>query len=315
MTGGVFRDPIHGVRARRDAEIERRAGQLFSLRLGDSQILSRRASRAATGLVGTAAGVALLLCASFSIVVTDAPARPHFGGIWWIVASVLAAGVLAALVAAWLANRAFDAHMDSVFRASRDPHRDLEGLAHGPAGHLAAFARRLDGWSIGLPLTAVATLVPWLVLVYVHDVVWPARAEMVHVLDASLWHTDAPEDPWLTRVGITFAVIATSLCLAAIVGALARRSRNGTRWMLAFFESPVSVALALLTGAVALSQLGRKVHGPLDETTANILAVTTEEYLVMSVGLTVSVLLVVGAIVARLRNTEQRRLAILRATS
>lgn len=253
----AYRDDRPGAEARRSALIDKRRLELALLPLASQQIFVHRVARASAGAFATLGAAALFVALWAPNLIRMADYFVPGPLTLPLITVGVAFKVLAVyVIAGWIAARYFERRMrESLEVAGDDVYEDIEALAHGPMDHARELLRKVDGWSVSLPLLGVATLAPVLALMTVGGV----EGSMYGFGFARYaGYVDLDGNLILLAVGI-----GVGACIALAIGRACDRSHRtlARPLMLRIFEHVGVIGAAVVAGLIALAILGEAFRG------------------------------------------------------
>lgn len=158
---GVYRDGLPGAQARRNALAEEHRVQLALMPLAIAQVFAHRVGRAAAGAAAIACSLAfVLLLADPLLMRVFAWFLPGLGvNIAGCMIVAVTAILVTYVVAIWIAEAWFTRRMREAVTTRSDVYGDLDRLSQGPIDVAQKLVRRIDGWTTGLWLGGVASIV------------------------------------------------------------------------------------------------------------------------------------------------------------
>jgi hypothetical protein len=295
----AYRDDRPGAEARRDALLGRRRLELALMPLALERAFVHRVSRAAAGGIASLCAAAIMVGLSQPGLIRLADLMiPGVVSLTLASVAIVVAILAAYIVGGWVAERVFERRMRESFETSGEPYRDLDALARGPIDRARDLARRADGWAIGLPLLAVATLAPLLAFLSLSGIIYSMRSvhsfadlAAVVVLNGDLI--------WLAIGMAAGGIVAVAVGLGCHRERGSLEQPRALRWL----GHVAVLPLALVAGLALLVPVGDALHATQSH---QYVSITTR--LIIAGGGTLAVTAAAACTLLWHRRREQRRL-------
>jgi hypothetical protein len=252
----AYRDDRPGAEARRDALADRRRLELALMPMAVGRMFAHRVSRAAAGAVATASAAVLFM----GLWEPDLVRLAEFMIPTRLTITLISLGVIIAILtgyilAGWIAERVFERHMRESLLTTGDAYEDLDALAAGPLERARQINRRVDGWSVMLPLLGIATLAPVSAFV------------SLGTFESSLYGLGLADFASYANVGGDLVLLALGVLAGAVVAFTVGRACDRSHRTLArpvalrVFGHAGALIAGLAIGLVVLALLGSTFTG------------------------------------------------------